>query len=370
MNRIHFALVVSSTTYRELIYSALSRLDVMFQEAIQEEEKKLCEYVKRNPAQISDYDALIIDLGALKDTDDEIMSAIESIRFFDDSTRIIILENDRKESYKLLHQCFLNGIYNLISADTFIKTRESLEKCILDGMSYKEALEFKEETRRETNSEEKSLRQRLPLYQRKEVVFAGTQHRAGTTHCLLMAAYTLMKNGYLTAAADHTGSADYLHFMKSYEQELNAEHYFTLDEVDFYLSSVRAEEMPERQSYNFVLYDFGCYGEIKEAQKKVLEQENVQKVLLTGSKPWELPVLSSVLRELGEQKGQWKYLFNFTYPGTENELRKMMRAAGIGEENLFFMEYQADFLSVSEVMKKMLGIVPQRQKKKLWFSKK
>lgn len=361
MNKIHFAQVISSADYRELICSTLNKHDVMFNEPVKDDEKNLYDYVKKNAADISNYDAFIIDLGALKDSDDQIMSAIESIRFLDDRTRIIIFESSRKEGYRILHQCFLNGIYNLIPLDNFIKTKENLENCILQGMSYKEALPFKEEERKESGQAEKKL-----FFQKKEYAFIGTQRRIGTTHCVLVAAYTLQQSGYLVAVIDRTSSNDYLNIMRSYEQDANDAGYFTIDEIDFYIKPISAEEITGKQPYNFILYDFGLYQQKNTADKELFQ--NADKILLTGSKPWELPVLSTAVGELGENKDQVKYLFNFTSPGTESELKKMMKDIGIEEKSIFFMEYQADFFSVSETMRRLCNIqVPASRKP--WFRK-
>ena len=350
MNRIHFAIVMSSPAYRDLIYASLQTAEIIMSEPVKDEEKYLLDYVTKNAAEISNYDAFIIDLGALKDTDEQILEAVEAIRYLDDKIRIVILESTRQNSYKLLHDCFLNGVYNLIEADNFIRTKEKLEKALENGISYKDVLSFKEETRRITKPEE-----RREVYSKRKIAFLGTQERIGTTHCVLTAAYTLKSQGYLVAVVDNTEKDDYLNLMYGYEETLDENNMFSVEDIDFYLLTDVINK-----TYNFILYDCGCIQPDAEVAEEI--------IMITGSKTWELPFLSGALSRLGEAVTKVKYLFNFTIPEMQDDLRKLMKDMQIEEKQVFFMEYTADFFSDCEVMKNLLAIEPKEEKKN-WFSK-
>ena len=114
-NQIGYVLVIASANYKQPIFSVLRQEDIAYQDPLSENENFL-EYIKKNNARISDYDAVIIDLGAVSDSDADIMTALETIRFVDDHIRLIILSGARPSGYAILHQCFLNGIYNLIES--------------------------------------------------------------------------------------------------------------------------------------------------------------------------------------------------------------------------------------------------------------
>ena len=363
MSRVNYVVVFSSPKYRELIYSSLSKNEMVFQEPVKEDEKFLSEYVKNGTLEIGHYDSFVIDLGSLKDTDSQIIEAIEAIRYLDDKVRIIILEGTRQGCENLFNKFFLNGIYNLICAEDYIKTKQNLEKCLLEGMSYKDALEFKEVNFKKNKKQEIAGPQEFVS---RRVAFSGSQRRIGTTHCVLVAAFTLRKNGYLVAVVDKTGSRDYLELMHSYEQQLSQGGSFTIDNIDFYVNTENAltEEELKKNAYNFVLYDLGTYSEEPENYETFLNVD--ERLLVIGSKPWELPWVAKVLSEL--QIEGIKYLFNFPNHGLAKELRKLMKDAGI-KQDVYFMEYLEDYFSVSGVMKDVFQVIPQKSKKGLFRRK-
>ena len=82
-NQIGYVLVIASANYKQPIFSVLRQEDIAYQDPLSENENFL-EYIKKNNARISDYDAVIIDLGAVSDSDADIMTALETIRFVDD----------------------------------------------------------------------------------------------------------------------------------------------------------------------------------------------------------------------------------------------------------------------------------------------
>ena len=229
MSKINFAMVIVSKTFQDLITTTLHKNDVVFTLPLPDDDKFLNEYVKKNASEFCNHDAVIIDIGALKDTDDEVMEAIESIRFLDDNIRVIILQGAREGCFKLLNQCFLNGIYNLILSGSYIEVREQFEKCICYGMSYKDAIIFRDET-----AFKKAYKGQTGevVSKQKIIKFFGVVERAGVTHCAISAAYTLRKCGYIVALVDDTGSKDYDSLMQSYDLELINGKYFTLNEID------------------------------------------------------------------------------------------------------------------------------------------
>ena len=86
-NQIGYVLVIASANYKQPIFSVLRQEDIAYQDSLSENENFL-EYIKKNNARISDYDAVIIDLGAVSDSDADIMTALETIRFVDDHIKI------------------------------------------------------------------------------------------------------------------------------------------------------------------------------------------------------------------------------------------------------------------------------------------
>lgn len=367
MGKINYAIVVASPEYRELIDSTLRNSDVMFTHPLDREDQKyLLHYIKENTTQISNYDALIIDLGALRDDEEQVMEAIEAIRYWDDNIRVIVLEGNREKGFTLLNRCFLNGIYNLIPAGDYIFTRDKLQKCLRSGMSYKEASLFRSID--EIRQPRSLKKQNLLMEQQRSVVFCGTQQRIGVTHSVICAAHSLRNSGYLTAVINCTESMDYQTISKNKYLKINDNGIFTLDEIDFYTTQSN-ETLQKAGAYNFILYDMGLYGDLCEEKQLIFQSAN-EKILLCGSKPWEQPALIKTLDELEDSRDDTKYLFNYTDSSLEREIRKMMKKRGLKENKVYFMNYLPDPFSSSNMFLKILGADGNIKHKKKWFQKK
>lgn len=358
MNRVNYAIVIGSQAYKNLICATLKKCDVTYMfPKDNEEQMQLLTYVKQNTADLSNYDAIIIDLGVLADSDGEMIEAIESIRYWDDKIRVIIIEGIRTEGYKLLHQCCLNGIYNLIPAGDYINIKESLEKCVLEGMTYKDALMFRDMNALKKTGEKQSAASVV----KKEIALFGTQCRIGVTHCTISAAYSLRKNGYLTAVVDCSGGMDYHSLMASYGESLNDDGFFSLEGVDFFIK--RDPEKLEEGAYNFILYDSGQYSRtVAPGEARSVAETADEIILLCGGKPWEIPALSRTL-EMIPDKDHIKYLFNYVSISQERGLKKMMRDAGINEKDIFIMDHQTDPFEGSSIGKDIFDIQQKKIKK-------
>lgn len=327
----------------------------------------LLPYVKDNLHDLSAVDAIIIDLSVLKDTETEILEAIEAIRFFDDAIRIIVIGANAKDCFKVMQQCFFNGIYNLILPDNYVHAQEQLVQVITNGMAYKDALIF-----RSFEEFNKRVLQSLSdnaLASGRVIHFFGTQGHIGVTHCVLSAAYTLQRMGYIVAVVDEcgddgTGSA-YEKVAQSYDVETrnNGEKvFYTFEGIDIYPQSVSKEEL-DKMAYNYVLVDQGIYLDC-------LDNDD-EKIIICGYKPWEMDYLGAVLRKCRD-KSNIKYVFNLFYIGMNtNDLVKMMQSAGIPENAVFVLDYLNDIFIESAQLRHILDapVPEQTEKKRSLFSR-
>ncbi len=358
-SELNSALVIASSAYQKNIYAAMRACDVVYSVppdmTSMVGENYLLPFVKTHINEFGTYDAAVIDLGALRDTDEEIMEAIESIRYFDDSLRVIILSGQRKNSYGLLNRCFLNGIYNLIYADKYTEVQILLEKALKEGISYKEAVVFKSGQMKE----EKDGGAVLSEVQ-QSILVAGAQSRVGVTHCVLHTAGVLKKQGYLVAILDCTGTTDYLNVSKSYNEDVADDGHFTIAGIDIYINLPSENFLRKNAPYNYVLYDVGGYDRVELAQINPYYEDATEKWLITGHKPWELHCLENSIRRFGSTV---KYLFNMVSPDAKKDIVKMMTAAGIAEKNVFFLDYTPDYFEESEDIRRIMEI-PDKQKEK------
>lgn len=345
INQIGYVLVIASAQYKPSIFSVLRKENIAYQDPT-EECKNFLGYVKKNSARISDYDAVIIDLGTFSDPDEDVIKAIEMIRFVDDRLRLIILSGTRPTGYAILHQCFLNGIYNLIeSTSDYVALKYDIQKCITDGMSYKDASVYREEQKKQVKEVEVIKRQKIKI--------RATQHRTGATHSAIMTAYTLRKAGYLVALVDMSGSRDYQSIMRSYDMD-DSQGFFSLFDIDIFLSTDKLVE----QDYQYIVYDCGVHENDIRGDKNII---------VTGSKPWELIPLQLTMQEITDIE-ECVFLFNFTDPDLEADIKAMMKEVGVAENKVFFLEMQS-YVSESSVLRKLLNVpdATNKSKKKGWI---
>lgn len=324
----------------------------------------LLPYVKENLHDLSSVDAIIIDLSVLKDTETEILEAIEAIRFFDDAIRIIIIGSSAKDCFKVMQQCFFNGIYNLILPDNYVHAQEQLVKVITDGMTYKDALIFR--SLEEFNKKMLKSLSDNALASGRVIHFFGTQGHIGVTHCVLSAAYTLQRQGYIVAVVDACGDVDgtgsaYEKVAQSYDVETR-DNFYTFEGIDIYPQSVSEEELG-KMAYNYVLVDQGIYLDC-------LDNDD-EKIIICGYKPWEMDYLGAVLRKCRD-KSNIKYVFNLFYIGMNtNDLVKMMKSAGISENAVFVLDYLNDIFTESLQLRHILDapVLEQTEKRRSLFSR-
>lgn len=117
-------------------------------------------FVKQQSEQIQVVSHILIDLDALKDSDEEFKQAINSFRMLYQA-KIIILASGRSAGDTLLHDIFCTGIYDIITSSDE-ELAEEIKHCIVKGMTFKDSLKYKiEETEKDTK--EKNGRKPAPM---------------------------------------------------------------------------------------------------------------------------------------------------------------------------------------------------------------
>lgn len=366
-NKINYAMVIVSQALQKLIVTTLKSHDVMYSIPLSGD-CCILPYIKQNVSDFTAYDALLIDLGALRDTDGQIIEAIEAVRFFDDSIRIIIFAGTRADCFGLLNKCFLNGIYNLIPPGKYTEMRGLLEKAVLSGIAYKDALQFRDEEEYKKNagmklSEEDGIQ--------KAICITGACRRVGVTHCALLAAHTLCKSGYLAAIVDCGGSDDYVKLANSLHLTMEPEGCFHVDEgIDIY-SRRPLQPVLEDKAYHYVIYDMEPYSQANRTEDPASSLFGLasERLLLCGSKPWELEESEAAARLFGELQLSVTYLFTMTPPAMQADIVKRMKKAGAEEKAVHFLEYLPDCFSESDTIKRILQVKEaQGRKGRRFFS--
>lgn len=238
----------------------------------------------------------------------------------------------------------LFGFWNQVST-IVVDANEEDENAPTYHMSYKDASVYRSEQKKQIKEVESVRRQKIKI--------RATQHRAGATHCAIMTAYTLRKSGYLVALADLSESRDYQSIMRSYDRD-DSQGFFTLFDIDIYLSMDTLVE----QDYQFIVYDCGVHVNDIDADKNII---------ITGSKPWELIPLQRTLQAIKDIDA-YLFLFNYTDPELEEDVKNMMKDVGVNDDKVFFLEMQS-YLKESNVMRKIINVSDseKKPKKKTWI---
>lgn len=294
------------------------------------EEIYLKKYVKENITSFEQIEIFIIDLCALKDTDNEVMQSIESLRIMDYKTRFIILAPYKKEGDSFLKECFYAGIYDLIVTDEYLEMSQQLTTCICIGMRYKDALRFRDAAVEEIKSESVAVQKIL-------VGICGAGVRMGSTHNSIVLANFLRKHNQMVAIMEMNESNVFEKICEAQRAKIFDEGYFSINGVDYYPECDRKRVTAvSGKLYNFILLDFGNYNQ---SDKVLFNQCNIR-VVFCGTKPWELDQLAPIFEEQDEDVLK-KYHFCFLGT-TSRKLQKEISEQMNPLDNIWFPEYTED----------------------------
>ena len=362
---------ISSPVYQQTISSALKEKDCIIGDGFVDSHFLLAKYIKENIAKFSiSMDVLVIDISALDDSDDEVLKAIKSIRTLYDEVRIIIMAPTRLPGDKLLSELFGLGILNIIATPDYLKLKEELFLCLGDkGKSFKDALVFKEVKQ----NVEVVGKERLKVVSRVLVGVTSSQSRMGVTHNILTFAVYLRKLGFLVAVVEKNNSGSLEQIRIGHNEKLHTESYFTMYGVDFYPAVLDKTKMKIilDKTYNFILCD---YGSIQQCDKADFLNCH-EKVLIVGSKTWELPYLNRILKEYPDNVlQQFHICFNLVYEKHKKYLKQAMKYADDKPMPVFFLDYNpepfnAESFTVAEEILEDYMLRPKQKEKEGLFSR-
>lgn len=325
---------IASEIYNEVIRTTIEQCGELILQHEMSNEFFLLKYIKQHISSMEGVEQLIIDLSALKDTDEEIVQAIENYRMMYGDARVIILATNRRTGDELLKKLFQLGLYNLILSEDYLVIKEELKKCITTGKSFRDAVEFKDAESFEKTLVKQEIKQ---IINKVMIGIAGSQSRIGCTHTAISLAAALRSRGYMVAVAEYNQSNDFAYIMEQFSEKLIDNDYFSINGVDFY---------PQRnetslaailgQSYNFVIIDFGNYLECDQ----VTYNKSDVRLLICGSKPYELHQMEKVFALCPEDMLlQMNFMFNFTYTEHEQDIRESMKSTDNKSIPVEFLEY-------------------------------
>lgn len=362
---------ICSPVYHQTILEAIELAHEVVMANTVSNEVNILKIMKQQISALSTADKLLIDLNCLVDLDEEILQALEMYRMMYGDNRIIIISSTRREGDSLLSRCFQMGIYDLIVTADYNTIKNELIDSIKTGKSFKDTVRFKEQKEKDNHL---VIRQEIKQTVYKVLIgVIGTQKHIGTTTNAIVMANFLRGKGFRTAVCEMCGDnkkiSDFNLIRKGYEEQIYEDGSFNLYGVDYYMAENQKEsklalQKASEKSYNFIVLDFGEYGQSDLIQFNKCEL----KFLVTGSKDYEIPKLNQIFADVSEAAlKEYHYLFNLTDEKSQKQIKELMEEF---KNNVHFPKIsllpfgENDFCDGAAIFEQYLPVIKIEEKKK------
>ena len=279
-----------------------------------------------------EYTRAIVDLEFLGSEPQKIAALFRKLREVSPTDYIFIAKGYALDS--VLIQSLRNaGFLKYVSARTIGTEKKQLLEC-LEGKNNALELDRLQQVQYIGETD-----QRPESNGFKTVAFCGCQPRIGTTTQAIQFAKYLQFSGlsvcYIEANENHhVEEIPSLYEIQYHDKALSM---IRFQDLDLYYNVFKIAEIYRKQ-YDVYVFDFGVFP-----QNNLLPfLEKNMKVVVSGSKPWELDNTMQVLKELQDKEIQ--YVFSFTEKAIREELKKSMKDK---RENTFFSEYSPNMFALS-----------------------
>ncbi len=303
-----------------------------------------------------DYEQYISDLEFLGAEPREIAALFRKLKEVSTAECIFIAKGFSLDS--ILIQALRNtGFLKYVSGRTIGVQKEQLAAC-LDGKDNALELDRVQQIRQIEAEDQPSVTE---VKTSRTVAFCGTQARVGTTTQAIQFSKYLQLRGLSVCYIEANENRHVEEIPSLFEIQYRDDHLSLIrfENLDLYYDVFRIAEIYDRK-YDVYVFDFGVFP--KNNLLPFLEKN--MKVVVSGSKPWELNDTMHVLKELQDKEVQ--YVFNFTERGIREDLLKSMKDK---RGNTFFCNYSPNMFSLCAADKPLhdalfekLGILPQGKK--------
>lgn len=356
------------------IYEIQIENDLFIGEPIKSNNINLLQEVKSTLCKNKEINSLIIDLSVLVDSDEDIIKAIKTLRFYNNNCKFIIVATEREIGDSLLSEMVNMGIYNIIVNDDELLGK--IKDYTLNEATYKEASIFQIEDKTENKEKKKKLKTKAekiknnatkhndkviikPLKGKIIISIIGTQSRVGVTHNSILMAYNLMKKGYKVAVIEYNKKSDYKYLANCYEntrQTNEVSSYIRINQIDFYLDIDKdLLGKIEGINYDYLIIDNGDINSCDIAEHNRADV----KIVIFGSAAWEQEYLSKIF-QLGKE-----VIVNYRYLTKCDEHSKKDILEEMNPLKVYFENYTPEPFSKDENILDILdGYLYEESKKK------
>lgn len=303
-------------------------------------EYNLGKFMQTELRNLNSVDYLILDLSAFTQLtdDDEIISKIVLIRRLY-KLRIIIIAEGYKHGNMLLGKIFNLGIYNIITATDDIKFKEELEKVLSDeGMSFGNSIKYKLDNNLiGINQTTKVIKENfIKVKQTVSIGIAGVERHIGATTLAINLTKYLSELTNIKACYIENNNHESIINLATNKDAIRSEamNRISYKGIDLFIKPKNMSDILSN-NYNFYIYDYGAFNEMTDEERMSFLTRDL-KVLVSGSKQWELPNLIDTFEIIGMDINTY-LVFNFTKDSERENFRNSL--GGYWKERTTFSEY-------------------------------
>lgn len=305
----------------------------------------------------NDVDYFVIDLSALIDDDTKIIDAIGGFLTMHEQVRIIVVSPKHAAGDKILSDLFAIGVRNFAVGMDFVVIKQGLEKCLSDnGMSYKEAIEYKDV--KERNREAIKEIREVNLVQ---IGVAGAEPRVGCTHNAIIIANELKDMGYAVAYVEMNPSGALQMIRQNEKVSMVDQLFFTSRNIDYYPNCNEAvlKRIISEKVYNFLVMDF---GDFKDCNINCYNRCHV-KIALGNVQPWEINHLADFWNRYDDEaRRQINFYINFLT--NEKDRKKLRKIFNTKFRYIEFVQDPFDAPGFPQLKELLIDYLPNSPKKR------
>lgn len=330
---------------------------------------------------------LIIDISTVVDQK-KLVHALMQYKIMNDKTQIIIIAPDCVPGNEIIHNLVTQvHVVDIIapSLDSLnpIDLKDKIQECIANPGTYKKGIkwviderpiESKKEPLKivEKNNEVERIVIRKQLVGKVVVGLSGTHSRVGNTHLGLSLTNYLRRKGFSVAFLQLDESKDVERFLKTDDEVLSKDGFYTLRGVDYYVYEDSFDiTIPYRRNYDFFVLDVGIYSK---DNPFIDEYERAHvKGVVTTAREWEIMYLENFLSATDNE--QYEYLFNFADQKLFDYIVGNMNAGPV-KYKAFRMDMESDLIDgtglddiFDEWLKRFVSTQPKTNDKQSFLGK-
>jgi serine/threonine-protein kinase len=220
--------------------------------------------------------------------------------------------------YKIRSITQINNNYSKELEKIILKCTETLPENRYEQVA--NVLEQLEDIKKSNANISNNILEYINTYGRYSITISGLTNRIGVTHTGISIGTYLASIGFKVALIEMTNSKDFTYIENMYTNIESNNNYFNIDGVDYYPNvKMKKTIMKLGCLYDYIIYDLGVIN-LQEVEEDFSKGD--YKLLLTGGKDWEIPILENFILE--KQNDEYIYLFNYISEIQFEHIKKCM----------------------------------------------